>query len=1034
MLYKNFKQRLLALGIALMILCVIILGAFVYNYFLSREISNRHYVLADMAKAFHYHAAYLMEHAVEAGRKAPLPLPGAMDCELGQLLSRLETTSHGERVYYEEVVRKHIRFHQILPEASFAEMVVASNELNASLGDYNIYLSNRLAELEDLRTKVIVAIALPGLLLIIALLVWLYSRLYSLVQHKIVSPLRQSLAILSQAGVYIAPHDDEPEAIHGAVRKVARIIEMDDARRKMYPFWNSVFTEEELLNGSLELFGENNLIASAAFYRYDSFTDELILDASYSFPKGGEQRVPFGVGPIGEAAKKHKPVFVDNTDLELPLGFAAMQPARFGFYPIGTQTLYGVLALAFQSEGTREQMTVVEFFAAQLGIVMDRVRQLNDLKKMTWELGNKTKALHKELRYKDSILNSSADGIVILGVDGNIHLFSKGAEEITGYSAVEAVGSPCSNVFCHLDQDFNLVCDTEICANCMVANNNTPVKGQEFYIKHKKGHYVPVLLSAAPLYNDKGELTEILQVFKDVTELRTTLTQLEQANRSKTEFLATMSHELRTPLNAVLGFTELLETESFGPLNDRQKRYTNNILTAGKHLLSLINDILDISRVESGKVDWEYDLLDIPQLFGTTVSLLREKAVQNQIKLSLEIHPELKEFAGDERKLKQILYNLINNALKFTPEGGQVGVKVGKEEGNMLITVWDTGIGIPQDKRDVIFEPFYQVDNYLTRTQQGSGLGLALVKKMVELAGGRIWLDDEEGKSTIVKITLPATREIPQEEEPGIGEDRERFIPAEFKQSTPSTQNRALIVEDDENSAELLIAYLKDMGFVGEVVTTGEEGMAAIKNDPPDLIVLDIMLPGIDGWEMLAEIKSQPSSAHIPVIVISILEEREKGLALGAVDYLTKPINRTMLQNCIQKSLACSQTGGCRALVVDDDTKVLELFNEYLSSMGVETFLALNPQEGLNLAKEILPDVIFLDLIMPGMDGFTFLQRIEADETLKDIPVIVVTSKSLTPGEKGFLEKRVEHVARKSEFRQQAFQRVVKKLIDKGGS
>lgn len=1031
MLYQKFRQQLLAIGISLVVICLLILGSFVYNYYLSRQIDKQHQQLSSMAKASYYHAEYVINYGLNP-QLAQLA-PSHLECELGQLLKGIKPVNYETSIYYDEVLRIHEKFHHILSNGSYDEILMASQELNAALGQFNYHLTSYIGKLENTRTNVIAVVALPGILLIVALLLWLYLRMYQLIQQRIVAPLNKSLAILSRAGLSADRGEDEPDNILWAVTRASQIIEIDNSRRKLYPFWNSVFTEEELLNGSLELFGEHQAVASAAFYRYDSFTDELTLAASYAFPKEGEERVPYGVGPIGEAAKRQKPILIEKPDLDLSLGFTTVRPSLLGFYPVGSPHLYGILAFAFH-DVTYEQLSVVEFFAAQLGIVIDRVRQLDDLKRMTWELGNRTKALNKELRYKDSILNSSADGITILGLDGEIRLFNKGAEEITGYTAEEAIGKGCCDIFCHRDRDFNKLCESEFCANCVIKDSKAPISGKELFIQHKDGHFVPILLSATPLYNDQGEIGEILQIFKDVTELRNTLTQLEQASRSKTEFLATMSHELRTPLNAVLGFAELLETETFGPLNERQKRYTSNILTAGRHLLSLINDILDITKVESGRLEWEYGSLDVAQVFGSSVNLLREKAVQNQLKLSLEIEPGFSKFTGDERKIKQILYNLINNAIKFTPAGGQVGVQVAQDGENMLITVWDTGIGIPEDKREAIFEPFYQVDNYLTRSQQGSGLGLALVRRMVELAGGRIWLEDEEGKSTVFKVLLPPTKpslildssQARSLEE--VFEKREHAKP----DPEPDRQQRAVIIEDDKNSAELLAEYLKDIGYVSSIVPTGEEGLSALETMKPDLVVLDILLPGMNGWEMLAALKSKPSLANIPVIVVSILDEREKGLALGAVDYLTKPIERSRLLGCIQKAVGRTPGERCRALVVDDDAKALELFNDYLTGMGVDVFLAPDSKEGLRVAKDILPDIIFLDLIMPGIDGFTFLDEMRKDPVLKDIPVVVLTSKSLTATEKSFLEQRVEYVARKSQFGRDAFRATVERIVGKG--
>lgn len=1031
MLYQKFKQQLLAIGVSLIVICLLILGSFIYNYYLSRQIDVQHQQLNNVAKAFQYHSQYVRAYSTDP--ELLQTMPDYPDCEFNLILREVEVPDYEIGTYYEKVMAIHEELHRALKTGSFQDVVVASEELHAALGEFSYHLTNYIGQLERTRTNVIAAVALPGLFLIIALLCWLYLRMYQLIQDRIVVPLSQSLAILSRAGLYTNPGEDEPDNILRAVIKAGQIIEMDNARRKLYPFWNSVFTEEELLKGSLELFGEHQAVASAAYYRYDSFTDELVLAASYAFPVGGEERIPLGVGPVGEAAQRRKPVFVERPEVELSLGFAKVRPVKMGFYPVGTPQLFGVLAFAFREEVTPEQLTVIDFFAAQLGIVIDRVRQLDDLKRMTWELGNRTRALNKELQYKDSILNSTADGIVILGLEGDIRLFNKGAEEITGYEAREAIGRNCCEIFCHRDKDFNQLCGSDDCANCVIKTTMMPSRGRELFIQHKDGRFVPILLSAAPLYNDQGEVSEILQVFKDVTELRNTLTQLEQANRSKTEFLATMSHELRTPLNAVLGFAELLETETFGPLNDRQKRYVANILTAGRHLLSLINDILDITRVEAGKLEWEYGPIDVAQVFGSAVNLLREKAVQNQLKLSLEVEPGFDRFTGDERKIKQILYNLINNAIKFTPAGGQVGVQVARDGENMLITVWDTGIGIPKDKRQAVFEPFYQVDNYLTRSQPGSGLGLALVKKMVELAGGRVWIEDEEGKSTVFKVLLPASRPSPPPAKPGgglraAGEPAPAAEPPK-ESRYPDQARKAVIIEDDAKCAELLEEYLKDMGYTASIVPTGEEGLDMVEKLKPDLVVLDILLPGMTGWEMLAALKSRPKLANIPVIVVSILEEREKGLALGAIDYLTKPVERGRLVSCVQKAVNREAGRRSKALVVDDDTKALELFNDYLVGLGVDVFLAPDPREGLRVAQQIRPDIIFLDLIMPGMDGFAFLEEKEKDPELKDIPVVVLTAKSLTPQEKSLLEQRVEYVARKSQFGREAFRTTVERIV-----
>lgn len=625
-----------------------------------------------------------------------------------------------------------------------------------------------------------------------------------------------------------------------------------------------------------------------------------------------------------------------------------------------------------------------------------------------------------ELKHKNSILQNSADGIMILSPDGKITSFSKGAEQITGYKAEEVIGKCCCNVIKHHTQDYDKMCDSDLCGLCQLINTKTPIVGRKLFLVNKKGEYVSILLTATPIFNERGEVIEILQIFKDLTEINNSLTKLEQASRSKTEFLATMSHELRTPLNAVLGFAELLESESFGQLNDKQKRFVQNILTAGKHLLSLINDILDITRVESGKMEWENELIDLPGLFTSSVNLLREKATQNGIKIQLNMEPGLDRFVGDERKLKQILYNLLSNAVKFTPQGGKIGVEVSKAGKVLQVEVWDTGIGIPKDKWQAVFEPFYQVNSYLTRKHQGSGLGLALVKNMLSLAGGKIWLEEQPGKSTVFKFTVP-------EGQVGVTKKEEPEEPKVQK----TEQKACVLIEDDKKTAELLKAYLEELGLAVYHTASGQEGLNLVLKKFPDLVVLDVILPDISGWDVLAKIKSTPAISTIPVLIVSILDERKKGLALGAKDYLVKPVDKKFLESCVERILQQKGTD-YKALIIDDDLSALELMENYLKkSANSQVFTSMSAEEGLEKARSLTPDIIFLDLMLPQMDGFDFLKAKENDEKIAAIPVVVVTSKSLTAQERSLLEERVHFVAKKSDFSKEDFAKRVLELLEK---
>lgn len=1015
MLYTRFISQLKSLAYILGGLLAIIIAAIVFNFYTNAEIDKHHELLNQLSHISASHSEYALRYIIYP-QEGVVP-PSVEECELGQFLLNYNPTGE-ELVYFNKVKASHDNFHAELERSSSDRQVyLTSQQLSYELGEYIKFQELQMQQIESTELSRLLAI------LFVSLLLWLlfsfyFTRFVMYMRQRVVVPLENSIKILRKSNIKISG-DEEPQAILRAVEKVNKILDVEKIRKEIYPFWNSTFDKDEILKGSLKYLGDAEQIVSGAFYEYDSFTDILTLKASYAFPENGQRVIQYGDGPVGEAVALNKTILLREPEISLNLGIATIKPSLVGCYPVCTQKMYGALVLAFPNNISEEFLNAMKMFASQLSFVLDRVRQLNDMQKMAAELRTKSDQLNTELKYKDSILQNSADGIVILTPEGKITSFSKGAEQITGYTAEEVVGKECCDVINHHDQDFEKMCESPLCGLCQLIDTKTAVIGKKLFLVNKKGEYVSILLTATPIFNEQGEVVEVLQIFKDLTEINNSLTKLEQASRSKTEFLATMSHELRTPLNAILGFAELLEAESFGELNDKQKRFAHNILSAGKHLLSLINDILDITRVESGKMEWENDLIDLNTLFTSGVNLLREKAAQNGIKINLDIAPHINTFVGDERKLKQILYNLLSNAVKFTPEGGQVGVKVDQVGSELQVEVWDTGIGIPKEKWQAVFEPFYQVDSYLTRKQQGSGLGLALVKNMLSLAGGKIWLAEEADKSTVFKFTV---------KEGQIGEVKEEKL-EEFENETD--EKVCVLIEDDKKTAELLITYLKELGLTVYHTVSGTEGLNLVLKKFPDLLVLDLLLPDISGWEVLARIKSTPAISAVPVLVVSILDERKKGLALGAKDFLVKPVDKRLLESCIERILHQPDVG-YKALVIDDDSTALELMENYLSSTNTKVYTTMSAEEGLEKARTIRPDIIFLDLMLPQMDGFEYLKAKENDETIAPIPVVVVTSKSLTSEERSFLEERVLYIARKSDFSKENFAKKVLELLEKG--
>ncbi|HJR37144.1 MAG TPA: GAF domain-containing protein [Nocardioidaceae bacterium] len=358
-------------------------------------------------------------------------------------------------------------------------------------------------------------------------------------------------------------------------------------------------------------------------------------------------------------------------------------------------------------------------------------------------------------------------------------------------------------------------------------------------------------------------------------ELELKSTELEIVSRHKSEFLASMSHELRTPLNAVIGFSEVLLEKMFGDLNDRQEEYLRDIWGSGKHLLELLNEILDLSKVEAGAMELESSTFSVPQVIEYTLSLVRARAAAHSIALELTVDDRVDVIHADELRFKQVMLNLLTNAVKFTPDGGTVSVRAAMAGDELRVEVTDNGIGIPTADRERIFESFQQGRRGASQ-EEGTGLGLTLTRRIVELFGGRMWLDSEVGSGSTFGFAMPT----------GSTAGADATCPA------PSGTTCVVLVDDDRASLDLLAAYLDGSGLEVTRTRDGREGLAAIRRIHPAVAILDIRLPGISGWDVLAELKADPVTARIPVVVVSIVDERARGLAMGAAEYLTKPVAR----------------------------------------------------------------------------------------------------------------------------------------------
>jgi signal transduction histidine kinase/CheY-like chemotaxis protein len=490
-----------------------------------------------------------------------------------------------------------------------------------------------------------------------------------------------------------------------------------------------------------------------------------------------------------------------------------------------------------------------------------------------------------------------------------------------------------------------------------------------------------------------------------VEDLKSANAQLKEASEHKSVFLANMSHELRTPLNAIIGFSELMldaREEQFD--QPTQKRFLSQVHTSGKHLLGLINDILDLSKVEAGQMELRPQTVEIELAVAQVLSTIEPLAIQKKIKLESAIKGA-GEVTADPGKLKQMLLNLVSNAIKFTPDGGTVTVTSRREPSAVEISVTDTGIGIPKEDQKRIFREFQQLDTGPGRREQGTGLGLALTRRFALLHGGDVTVQSEAGRGSIFTLRLPVLTAAPA---PAAVAPRKR---------RPADDPRplVLVIEDDAAAAELLARQLQAGGFRTEVVRTGTEAIASAKALHPEAITLDILLPELDGWEVMSRLKADPETADIPVIVVSVIDNPDLGMALGALDYFVKPVDgRQLVQRLARFKRKPSQPEqATTVLVVDDEAANRQWLTRILEPAGFTVEVATGGQEAIDMAKASPPDLVLLDLMMPTVTGFDVVEALRSDVRTQDTPIMILTARHLTAEDKRHLNGHVSTILRR---------------------
>ncbi|HET7024406.1 MAG TPA: response regulator [Gemmatimonadales bacterium] len=728
---------------------------------------------------------------------------------------------------------------------------------------------------------------------------------------------------------------------------------------------------------------------------YEEETRSLVVVASTGISRDSTgTRLGFGEGAMGKVAESHEPLIIPNydewagrstkySDVRDTVQAVMVAPLLIG------QRLVGAIA-STHADPTRnfgaDDLRLLQLFAPQAAIAIENARLYT--------------AAQRQKEYFAAVVANSPVAIVTLELDGRITSMNPAFETLFGYTQEEALGHDLDAL---INDERTL---SEAYAYTTQATHTT-AKGIGRR-RRKDGSLLDVELAGVPV-TVEGRNVGIMALYHDVTDLLKAKSEAESANQAKSRFLANMSHELRTPLNAIIGYSEMLKEDAEDRGNGEYASDLEKIRSSGKHLLALINDVLDLSKVEAGKMELYLETFDVRSLVEEVKTTVRPLIVQKANTLEVTVAPELGPIRADLTKVRQMLLNLLSNASKFT-EKGAIELRVSRAPAttwpghDVLFSVHDHGIGMTPEQQGRLFEAFSQAEASTTRRFGGTGLGLAITRHFTEMMGGRIEVESTPGVGSTFTIRIPEDVEAA-----AAG----TALPAATSSGAASA-GRILVIDDESSVRTLMRRFLAREGFTVDEAASGAAGLALARETPPDAITLDVMMPGMDGWEVLAALKDDPALAGIPVIMLTIVDDKKLGYALGATEYLTKPIDREHLRRVLAPYRVGEAAG--RVLVVEDDPPTAELVRRTLETEGWTVELARNGREGLARFDAAAPSLILLDLMMPEMNGFDFLEALRAPPRASDAPVIVVTAKDLTAEDHRRLNHHVSAVLQKGGY------------------
>jgi hypothetical protein len=719
---------------------------------------------------------------------------------------------------------------------------------------------------------------------------------------------------------------------------------------------------------------------------YDEAKGELVIAANHNMQEDSRgTHLKVGEGAMGLVVRTGEQLIIPDYQVwagrstqyaRIDAHAVVVAPLLIGRRPVGAINVWHEDPSRSFDDADRR---LLNLFGQQAAVALENARLFT--------------AARRERQYFEVLVGNNPVAIVVLDVEHQILSCNPAFESLYGYTREEVVGRSLDDLITTADTRAEAVSFT------VQASEDRMVQG--FGKRRRKdGSLVDVEVLAVPVVVD-GQRIGMMGLYHDVTELLSARRVAETANSAKSQFLANMSHELRTPLNAIIGYSEMLEEEAEERSDPASVADLRKIRAAGRHLLALINDVLDLSKIEAGKMELHLEAFELRSAIEAVAATVAPLIEKNGNTLRLDLAEGLGTVRADVTRVRQVLLNLLSNASKFT-EHGTITLRAVREPGplgeTMCFTVQDSGIGMTPEQLGRLFQAFSQAEASTSSKYGGTGLGLAISKMFCEMMGGTISVVSSPGAGTAFTVRLPVEVRDPDAVAP--------MPPGEVGRAVGTV----LVIEDDPATRQLLVRMLGKDGFRVLEAAGGEDGLALARAERPDVITLDVLMPGLDGWGVLAVLKSEPALASIPVVMLTISDERGLGFSLGAAEYLTKPIERAQLSAVLSRY---RRSPGAGVLIVEDDAATRGVLRRSLEKDGWTVTEAENGRVGLECIAVATPALVLLDLMMPEMDGFEFLDGMRARGATDAPPVVVITAKELTDDDRRRLNGGVRAVVQK---------------------